>query len=89
MPSQQRKLGTLGNKFPKRLIEKRDGQSWNEISKLELETNPEFGKRTPKYWNDSHKKMDDEIYRGSDIKTKFCKNHIRVVSKEDTGRDLL
>ena len=34
------------------------------------------------------KKKDDEIYRGSDIKTKFCKNHIRVVSKEDTGRDL-
>ena len=33
--------------------------------------------------------MDDEIYSGSDIKTKFCKNHIRVVSKEDTGRDLL
>ena len=81
MPSQQRKFGTLGNKFPKRLIEKKDGQSWNEISKLELETNPEFGKRTPKY--------DDEIYTGSDIKTKFCKNHIRVVSKEDTGRDLL
>ena len=60
------------------------------ISKFELETNPEFGKRTPKYRNDSHKKkMDGEIYRGLDIKTKFCKNHIRVVSKEDTGRNLL
>ena len=44
-----------------------------------METNPEFGKRTPKYCGMTvPQKMDDEIYE-ADIKTNFRKNHIRIV----------
>ena len=40
---------------------------------------------TPTFWTDIRTKiMDDEIYEA-----RICKNHIRVVVKEDSDRDLL
>ena len=46
-----------------------------------------IGERTPKYWTDSQKNNGQRSLRGSGMKAKLCKNHICVISKEDTGRD--
>ena len=46
-----------------------------------------IGERTPKYWTDSQKNNGGRSLRGSGMKAKLCKNHICVISKEDTGRD--
>ena len=47
-----------------------------------------FGKKIPKYLNDSQKNNGRRNLRGSDMKTKLCKNHIRIVSKADMGKGL-
>ena len=84
-PSQQRELGTLGNKFPKRLIEPERRLILTRNFKIStVSTNPKFGKR-PRLntgMTVTKKKWTMKSTEASDIKTKFSYNHIRVVSKE-------